>query len=126
MKEKTTGHRSSYLDATWSIMKNVEYEAYAELLKAIETDEQLRDLMIPKIEKFDDQWTELILIIQPEWKEKLEQFRLSNDLFRVVYDGMRLHDSTWSNKKRTENIKFLLFNTMEEIWEGKIEARRKK
>jgi AcrR family transcriptional regulator len=95
------------IEVFWNSIQTREYEAYLELSVAARTDDELREIFMPKAARYDKVWRDEIARIFPEWGGKLDQLNLAIDVVLVSMEGLMLNRDIWDEAQKAVLRRFI-------------------
>lgn len=95
------------IEVFWNSIQTREYEAYLELSVAARTDDELREIFMPKAARYDKVWRDEIARIFPEWGGKLDQLNLAIDVVLVSMEGLMLNRDIWDEAQKSVLRRFI-------------------
>lgn len=103
-----------------------EYKAYLELHVASRTDEELRQIFLPRARKYDQVWRAEVQRAFPEWGGKGELFDRACELTRSMLEGLLLNRDIWADAAGEEGVMAILNTTLQMLRRGEIPLPEKK
>lgn len=104
----------------WESLVTREFSAYIELLMAARTDEELRQIFVPKAQRYDRIEREEVLRVFPEWQDKQEAYLLAMDFCVAAIEGLLLNREIWGEKKRRRMMRDVVGKVLRMLRTGEI------
>jgi hypothetical protein len=117
-EERVSQNRGLYMEL--SNFQTPEYKAYLELHVASRTDQELRDIFLPRARKYDQIWRAEVGRVFPEWQDKGEVFNRACELTRSLIEGLLLNRDIWNDPKAEESVLTILNMTLQMLRKGEI------
>ena len=95
------------IEVFWNSIQTREYEAYLELSVAARTDDELREIFMPKAARYDKVWRDEIARIFPEWNDKPDRLNLAIDVVLVSMEGLMLNRDIWDESQKAVLRRFI-------------------
>lgn len=92
------------LDVYWQHLTSPLFVAFHELSVAARTDSELRDILIPAVQAFDQAWYATAKNLFPEWEETGDMFDLAMDLTQNLMEGMAINHLQDTDEARAERL----------------------
>lgn len=108
------------IEVYWQSVLTREYMATLQLSVAARTDEELREILIPKHRRYDKVERQTVLEAFPEWKDKPELFQLCMDFCIATMEGLLLNRDVWDDRRRRVALRALISSTILMIREGQL------
>lgn len=97
-----------------------EYKAYLELHIASRTDDELRQIFLPRAKRYDHVWRTEVRRAFPEWGEKGEAFDRACELTRSTLEGLLINRDIWDNAQGENGVITLLSTILQMLRKGEI------
>jgi AcrR family transcriptional regulator len=117
-EERVRQNRGLYMEL--SNFQTPEYKAYLELHVASRTDEELRQIFLPRARRYDQVWRLEVRRVFPEWQDKGELFDRACELTRSMIEGLLLNRDIWDNPAGEEGVLAILNMTLQMLRKGEI------
>ncbi|TAL01933.1 MAG: TetR/AcrR family transcriptional regulator [Rhodospirillaceae bacterium] len=114
--------RNAGIEADWRVCLSREYKAYFELHVAARTDEELNRIFMPCAIRHDQAWTEELLHVFPEWRDKRDKLILTRKFVRAALAGMVLHHDIWDDPEAESSLLRMIASAVKQIREGDLAA----
>ena len=99
--------RNAGIIVDWQSRFSREYKAYLELNTAARTDEELRDVFLPRAKLHDQLWREELPHIFPEWHDDKARLDMASKFVRAALDGMVLNREIWGEESESTLLNVL-------------------
>lgn len=109
----------------WESLLTREFAAYIELLMAARTDDELREIFIPKAQRYDRVEREEVLRVFPEWQDQPDAYALAMDFCVATIEGLLLNREIWSEQARRQVLRNLVSKILLMLRTGEIEVPHK-
>ncbi len=109
------------VEVLWESYFTPEFQAYIELAMAARTDESLRDVFRSKEQVFDKINRESIRQIFPEWKEKLKEVAVANDILTSTLLGLHIYQYISPDQPRAQVVRKLISRVLVMLREDQID-----
>lgn len=109
----------------WESLLTREFAAYIELLMAARTDDELREIFIPKAQRYDRVEREEVLRVFPEWQDNPEAYALAMDFCVAAIEGLLLNREIWNEQARRQVLRNLVAKILLMLRTGEIEVPHK-
>ncbi|HEY7979415.1 MAG TPA: TetR/AcrR family transcriptional regulator [Rhizomicrobium sp.] len=111
----------------WDSLLTREFSAYLELSMAARTDEELRDIFLPKARRYDQIEREEVIKAFPEWQKEHERYLFAMDFCIAAIEGLLLNRDIWASEPRRRQLRDFVGKTLLAIRQGdvKVPAKRK-
>jgi AcrR family transcriptional regulator len=96
------------IEVYWQSVLTREYMATLQLSVAARTDEELREILIPKHQRYDRVEREMVLGVFPEWRGKPELYQLCMDFCIATMEGLVLNRDVWDDRRRRVALRALI------------------
>lgn len=106
------------IELYWQSLLTREFAATLQLSVAARTDEELREILLPKHRRYDRVEREMVLKVFPEWQDKLDDFELAMDYCIAAMEGLVLNRDVWDDRRRRIALRALISSTILMIREG--------
>jgi AcrR family transcriptional regulator len=93
------------IELYWESLLTREFTAFLELSNASRSDQELREVFLPKARRYDRVEREAVLQAFPEWKDKLELFELAMDFCIAGMEGILRNRETWDDRARRARLR---------------------
>ncbi len=93
------------IELYWESLLTREFTAFLELSNASRSDPELRDIFLPKAQRYDRVERSAVLQAFPEWQEKLDLFELSMDFCIAGMEGILRNRETWDDRARRVRLR---------------------
>lgn len=123
-EERVDQNRGIYMEL--NNFDSPEYKAYLELHVASRTDEELRQIFLPRARKYDQVWRAEVRRAFPEWGDKGEVFDRACELTRSMLEGLLLNRDIWNDPAGEEGVMAILNSTLQMLRKGDIPLPEKK
>lgn len=100
------------IELYWESLLTREYSAYLELLVASRTDPELREVFMPKAQRYDRVEREVVLKVFPEWADQPEAYELAMDYCIAAMEGLLLNRDIWDDRKRRVMYRTFISQTL--------------
>jgi AcrR family transcriptional regulator len=100
------------IELYWESLLTREYSAYLELLVAARTDPELREIFMPKAQRYDRVEREVVLRVFPEWADQPEAYELAMDYCIAAMEGLLLNRDIWGDRKRRSMYRTFISQTL--------------
>ena len=110
----------------WESLLTREFAAYIELLMAARTDDELREIFVPKAQRYDRVEREEVLRVFPEWQGKPEAYAVAMDFCVAAIEGLLLNREIWDEQARRQTLRNLVSKILLMLRTGEIKIPRKK
>lgn len=108
------------IELYWQSVLTRESLATLQLSVAARTDEELRDIFLPKHRNYDRIERETVLQGFPEWRDKPELYELCMDFCIASMEGLLLNRDVWNDRRRRVALRALISATILMIREGEL------
>lgn len=111
----------------WDSIQTPEFTAYIELSMAARTDAELREIFLPKAQRYDQIEREEVIKAFPEWQKQHERYIFAMDFCVAAIEGLLLNRDIWNNEARRRQLRDFVGKMLLAIRQGdvKVPARRK-
>lgn len=109
------------IELYWESLQTREYAAYLELAVASRTDDELREIFLPKARRYDQIEREEVLRAFPEWAEALPAYELAMDFCIASMEGLLLNKDVWDDQVRRRQIQLFLGQVLLSLRNGQID-----
>lgn len=109
------------IELYWESVLSREFAAYLELSVAARTDQELREVFLPKAQQFSEVEREKVLAVFPEWGDKPDLFDLCMDFCIAAMEGLLLNRDVWNDKPRRVRFRALISQTIMALRDGSME-----
>lgn len=111
----------------WDSLLTREFSAYLELSMAARTDEELRDIFLPKARRYDQIEREEVIKAFPEWQKEHERYLFAMDFCIAAIEGLLLNRDIWASEPRRRQLRDFVGKMLLAIRQGdvKVPAQRK-
>ena len=113
------------IELYWESLLTREFTAYLELMLAARTDNELREIFLPKASNYDRVERQEILRVFPEWAGKTKEFDLSMDFCIATMEGLLLNRDIWDDVKRRKMLRQFVSHTILMMRDGGLAMPRK-
>ncbi len=103
-----------------------EYKAYLELHIASRTDEELRQIFLPRARQYEQVWRTEVRRAFPEWQDKGATFDHACEFTRSVLEGLLLNRDIWNDEQGEEGVMHLLNAMLQMLRKGEIKVPQPK
>ncbi|HWA63305.1 MAG TPA: TetR/AcrR family transcriptional regulator [Caulobacteraceae bacterium] len=110
------------IELYWQSVLSREFAAYLELSVAARTDDELREIFLPKAHRFVRVEREKVLASFPEWQDKLDLYELSMDFCIAAMEGLLLNKDVWDDERRRALLRALISQTILALRDGRLPA----
>ncbi|MBS0408591.1 MAG: TetR/AcrR family transcriptional regulator [Proteobacteria bacterium] len=110
----------SGIELYWQSVLSREFAAYLELSMAARTDEELREIFLPKARRFVRIEREKVLAAFPEWQDKPELYELCMDYCIAGMEGLLLNRDVWESEERKALLRDLISQTILALRDGRL------
>ena len=117
-EERVRENRGLYMEL--SNFQTPEYKAYLELHIASRTDDELRDIFLPRARKYDQVWRSEVLRAFPEWQDKGPAFDRACELTRSLLEGLLINRDIWDDPAGEDGVIRILNMTLQMLRKGEI------
>ncbi len=109
------------IELYWQSVVSREFTAYLELSVASRTDDELREIFLPKAKQFVRIERLKVLQVFPEWNDKLELFELCMDFCIAGMEGLLLNREVWEGEERLALLRSLISQTILGLRDGRLQ-----
>lgn len=109
------------IELYWQSVLSREFAAYLELSMAARTDEELREIFLPKARRFVRIEREKVLAAFPEWQDKPELYELCMDYCIAAMEGLLLNRDVWESEERKALLRALISQTILALRDGRLQ-----
>jgi AcrR family transcriptional regulator len=109
------------IELYWQSVLSREFAAYLELSMAARTDEELREIFLPKARRFVRIEREKVLAAFPEWQDKPELYELCMDYCIAAMEGLLLNRDVWESEERKVLLRALISQTILALRDGRLQ-----
>ncbi|MBS0277732.1 MAG: TetR/AcrR family transcriptional regulator [Proteobacteria bacterium] len=111
----------------WDSLLTREFSAYLELSMAARTDEELREIFLPKARRYDQIEREEVIKAFPEWQKEHERYLFAMDFCIAAIEGLLLNRDIWASESRRRQLRDFVGKMLLAIRQGdvKVPAKRK-
>jgi len=95
------------LEVLWQSFLTPEYRAYVALNIASRTDAEVREIFIPRAQRFTQVWREEGVRLFPEWAANPARLAHASDLAEAVMEGLALNAEVWTLEQTAWTRAFL-------------------
>lgn len=120
LTEKQRVKEHAGIELYWQSLLTREFSATLQLGIAARTDEELRDILLPKHRNYDRVERDMVLRVFPEWQDKLQLYELAMDYCIAAMEGLVLNREVWDDRRRRIALRALISSTILMIREGKL------
>ena len=121
LTEKQRVDENLGIEQAWEGYFTREYKAYLELKVAARTDDELRDIFLPKAQRYERLWRNDLPRVFNEWKGKPELLEHASDFVEATLEGLVLNRPIWDNLDREAVLRALLAMVIRQLREGELE-----
>ncbi|HSM94937.1 MAG TPA: TetR/AcrR family transcriptional regulator [Rhizomicrobium sp.] len=104
----------------WQSLLTREFSAYLELSVAARTDEELREIFLPKARRYDQIERQEVIKAFPEWQKELERYIFAMDFCVAAIEGLLLNRDIWADEKRRRQLRDFVSKMLLAIRKGDI------
>lgn len=108
------------IELYWQSVCSREFAAYLELSVAARTDEELREIFLPKAQRFARVEREKVMAVFPEWQDKAELYELCMDFCIAGMEGLLLNREVWEDERRHVLLRALISQTILSLRDGSV------
>ncbi len=108
------------IELYWESLLTREFTAFLELSNASRSDSELREIFLPKAQRYDRVEREAVLQAFPEWQDKLELFELAMDFCIAGMEGMLRNRETWDDRTRRVRLRGFISHVILALRDGAI------
>ena len=112
LTEKQRVKEHAGIELYWQSLLTREFAATLQLSVAARTDEELREILLPKHRRYDRVEREMVLRVFPEWQDKLDQYELAMDYCIAAMEGLVLNRDVWDDRRRRIALRALISSTI--------------
>ncbi|MBS0274201.1 MAG: TetR/AcrR family transcriptional regulator [Proteobacteria bacterium] len=111
----------------WDSLLTREFSAYLELSMAARTDEELREIFLPKARRYDQIEREEVIKAFPEWQKEHERYLFAMDFCIAAIEGLLLNRDIWASESRRRQLRDFVGKMLLAIRQGdvKVPVKRK-
>lgn len=120
LSEDARVREHSGIELYWQSVLSREFAAYLELSMAARTDEELREIFLPKARRFVRIEREKVLAAFPEWQDKPELYELCMDYCIAGMEGLLLNRDVWESEERKALLRDLISQTILALRDGRL------
>jgi AcrR family transcriptional regulator len=102
-------------DAYWAHATHPIFVAFFELSVAARTDKELRKILHPAQQSFDEEWYKVAQEVFPEWQSDKEAFDLALSLVQHLMEGIAVSGITHPRSDGHEKLHQYLVETLREL-----------
>ena len=99
------------IELYWQSLLTREFAAYLELMVAARTDEELREIFLPKARHYDQVERDAVLAVFPEWQNH-PLYSLSMDFCIAAMGGLLLNREIWEDPDRQARLRRAVSSTI--------------
>lgn len=118
-------HDIAGVERYWESLLTREFAAYIELLMAARTDDELREIFVPKAQRYDRVEREEVVRVFPEWQSKPEAYALAMDFCVAAIEGLLLNREIWNEQARRQTLRNLVAKILLMLRTGEIQVPSK-
>jgi AcrR family transcriptional regulator len=108
------------IELYWQSLLTREFAATLQLSVAARTDDELREILLPKHRRYDRVERDMVLRVFPEWQDKLKLYELAMDYCIACMEGLALNRDVWNDRRRRIALRALISSTILMIREGQL------
>jgi AcrR family transcriptional regulator len=108
------------IEQAWEGYFTREYKAYLELSVAARTDQELRDIFLPKAQRYEQLWRKDLPQVFSEWTGKPELLEHASDFVEATLEGLVLNRPIWNSPEREAVLRALLATVIRQLREGEL------
>lgn len=108
------------IELYWLSVRTREFTAYLELSVAARTDEELKEIFLPKARRFVQVEREAVLKAFPEWQDKLPIYELAMDFCIAAMEGLLLNREVWDDRGRRVMLRAFISQAILALREGSL------
>ena len=108
------------IELYWQSLLTRDFAATLQLSVAARTDEELREILLPKHRRYDRIEREMVLKVFPEWQDKPALFELAMDYCIAAMEGLVLNRDVWDDRRRRIALRALISSTILMIRDGQL------
>ena len=109
------------IEVYWQSVLTREYMATLQLSVAARTDEELREILIPKHQRYDKIERQTVLQAFPEWQDKPDLYELCMDFCIASMEGLLLNRDVWDDRRRRVALRALISSTILMLRDGRLQ-----
>jgi AcrR family transcriptional regulator len=117
-QERVNDHAG--IELYWQSLLTREFAATLQLSVAARTDEELREILLPRHRRYDRIEREMVLRVFPEWQDKPEAFELAMDYCIAAMEGLVLNHDVWDDRRRRIALRALISGTILMLRNGEL------
>lgn len=117
-QERVNDHAG--IELYWQSLLTREFAATLQLSVAARTDEELREILLPRHRRYDRIEREMVLRVFPEWQDKPQVFELAMDYCIAAMEGLVLNRDVWDNRRRRIALRALISSTILMLRSGEL------
>jgi AcrR family transcriptional regulator len=110
----------------WKSILTPEFTAYIELSMAARTDEELRDIFLPKARRYDQIEREEVIKAFPEWQKEHERYIFAMDFCVAAIEGLLLQREIWNDEGRRRQLRDFVGKMLLAIRTGEVSVPRRR
>ncbi len=112
---KDVDHVKMAVEFYWAHVTHPLYVAFFELSVAARYDRELRDILRPAQQAFDDEWYKTAQELYPEWQSDTDAFDLALNLSQHLMEGMAISYLTHARDDKKEVLLQYLENSIRSL-----------
>lgn len=120
LTEEARVREQAGIELYWQSVCSREFTAYLELSMAARTDDELREIFLPKAQRFVKIERETVLAAFPEWSDRLELYELAMDFCIASMEGLLLNREVWSDRPRRVLLRAFIGQTILALRDGRL------
>jgi len=110
------------IELYWESLLTREFTAFLELSNASRSDAELREIFLPKAQRYDRVERAAVLQAFPEWKDKLELFELAMDFCIAGMEGVLRNREIWDDRTRRVRLRSFISHVILLLRDGLLTA----